>query len=94
MGGRPNERTEVPIKKAQDRPTYYGALNLYNKDFVLTSCTKGEGENTVLLIQHGPALNPDKKRRMIGDGARYHRCEKVHDDVNEVNPDLEEKIGK
>jgi putative transposase len=34
---RQNERTEVPIKNAKDRQTYYGALNLYNKDFVLTS---------------------------------------------------------
>jgi len=31
--GRQNERTEVPIQNAQERQTYYGALNLYNKDF-------------------------------------------------------------
>ena len=94
MGCRHNERTEVPIKNAQDRQTYYGALHLYNKDFVLTSCTKGDGENTVLLIQHLQALNPDKKLMIIWDGARYHRCEEVHDDLNEINPDLEEKNWK
>jgi hypothetical protein len=31
---------------------------------------------------------------IIWDGARYHRCKKVHDDLNEINQDLEEKIGK
>ena len=94
MWGRQNKRTVVPIKNAKDRQTYYGALNLYNKDFVLTSCNKGDGENTVLLIQHLQALNPDKKLMIVWDGASYHRCEKVHAYLNEVNQGLEEKNWK
>jgi hypothetical protein len=74
--GEKNERTVVPIKNARERQTYYGALNLYNKDFVLTPVSKGDGENTVLFIQHLQALNPDKKLMIIWDGASYHRCEK------------------
>jgi transposase len=31
---------------------------------------------------------------IIGDGASYHRCEEVHDYLNEVNQDLEEKNWK
>jgi putative transposase len=92
--GRQNERTEVPIKNAKERQTYYGALNLYNKDFILTPYNKGDGENTVLFIQHLQALNPDKKLMIIWDGASYHRCEEVHDYLNEVNQDLEEKNWK
>ena len=69
MWSRQNERTEVPIKNAKERQTYYGALNLYNKDFVLTPYNKGDGENTVLFIQHLQALNPDKKLMIIWDGA-------------------------
>ena len=94
MWGRQNERTEVPIKNAKERQTYYGALTLYNKDFILTPYHQGDGENTVLFIQHLPALNPDKKLMIIWDGARDHRCEKVHAYLNEVNQDLEEKNWK
>jgi len=92
--GRQNERTEVPIKNAKERQTYYGALNLYNKDFVLTPYNKGDGENTVLFIKYLQALNKDKKLIIIWDGAPYHRCEKVQAYLNEVNQDLEEKKWK
>ncbi len=92
--GRKNERTEVPIKNAKERQTYYGALNLYNKDFVLTSCKKGDGENTVINIKKLQDLHPDKKLMMIWDGASYHRCKEVRDYLNEVNSDLEEKNWK
>ncbi|CDH43092.1 transposase [Candidatus Contendibacter odensensis] len=92
--GRKNERTEVPIKNARDKQTYYGALNLYNKDFVLAPCKKGNGENTVLFIKKLRDLNPDKKLMIIWDGASYHRCQEVHDYLSEVNQDLDKKIGK
>ncbi len=92
--GRQNKRTVIPIKNAKDRQTYYGALNLYNKDFVLTSCSKGDGENTVLFIQHLQTLNPNKKLMIIWDGASYHCGEKVHDYLNEVNQGLKKKNWK
>ncbi len=92
--GRRNERTEVPIENAKERQTYYGALNLYNKDFILTPYKKGDGENTVLFIQHLQALNPDKKLIILWDGASYHRSEKIQTYLKEINKDLEEKNWK
>ena len=46
------------------------------------------------MIQHLPALNPDKTRRILWEGARDHRGEAVHDDLNEVNQNLEEENWK
>ncbi|MBK8537286.1 MAG: transposase [Candidatus Competibacteraceae bacterium] len=88
------QRIEIPIENPNDRQTYYGALNLYNKDFVLTPYDRGNGENTVLFIQHLQALNKDKKLIIIWDGASYHCCKEVQDYLNKINGEVEEKIGK
>jgi transposase len=92
--GRRNERTEVPIQNAKARQTYYGVLNLYNKEFILTPVDKGDGENTVLLIQQLQALNEGKKVIIIWDGATYHCCEEVQAYLDKVNRGLEEKDWK
>ena len=92
--GRCNERTEVPIQNAKERQTYYGVLNLYNKDFILAPFDKGDGENTVLLIKQVQALNEGKKLIIIWDGATYHRCEEVQAHLGKVNRGLEEKDWK
>ena len=59
--GQRNERIEVPIQNIKERQTYYGALDLYNKEFFLAPSDKGNGENTVMFIERLQALNPDKK---------------------------------
>jgi putative transposase len=89
--GRQNERTEVPIQNAKERQTYYGALNLYNKDLVLTPYARGDGENTVLFIKHLQVLNENKKLVIMWDKASYHCCEEVQTYLDNVNQGLEEK---
>ena len=89
--GRRNERTEVPIENAKERQTYYGALNLYNKDFVLRPSDRGNGENTVLFLQHLQALHPDKKLIILWDGARYHQSKEVKKYLDEVNEGIREE---
>jgi transposase len=92
--GRRNEKTEVPIQNIKQRQTYYGALNLYHRDFVLMPHDGGNSENTVTFIRHLQNLNPDKKLILIWDGASYHRSEEVRAYLNKVNEDLEEKNWK
>ena len=89
--GRCNERTAVPIQNGKDKQTYYGVLNLYNKDFTLTPFDKGEGENTVLFIEQLQALNKGKQLVIIWDGAKYHCCKEVQAYLDKVNQGLEEK---
>ena len=92
--GRRNEKTEVPIQNIKQRQTYYGALNLYHRDFVLMPHNGGNGENTVAFIKHLQGLNPNKKLILIWDGASYHRSEAVQAYLNKVNETLEEQEWK
>ena len=92
--GRRNEKTGVPIQNIKQRQTYYGALNLYHRNFVLMPRDSGNGNNTVTFIKHLQNLNPDKKLILIWDGASYHRSEEVRTYLNQANEDLEEKTGK
>jgi len=92
--GRRNEKTEVPIQNIKQRQTYYGALNLYNRDFVLTPHDAGNEGNTIEFIKHLQDLNPGKKLILIWDGASYHRSEAVQAYLKKVNEDLEEQEWK
>ncbi len=75
--GRRNEKTGVPIQNIKQRQTYYGALNLYHRDFVLMPHDAGNSENTVNFIKYLQDLNPGKKLILIWDGASYPRSEAV-----------------
>jgi putative transposase len=92
--GRRNERTEIPIQNIKQRQTYYGVMNLYNQEFILTPYEKGNGENTVSFIEYLQVLHPDKKLFIIWDGARYHGSEEVESYLTTVNRGLEEKDWK
>ena len=94
MWGRRNEKTGVPIQNIKQRQTYYGALNLYHRDFVLMPHDSGNSKNTVAFIKHLQNINPDKKLILIWDGASYHRSEEVRAYLNQVNEGLGEKNWK
>ena len=83
-----NKKTEVPIQNIKQRQTYYGALNLYNHDFVLMPHDAGNEGNTVAFIKHLRDLNPGKKLILIWDGASYHCSEAVQAYLKKVNEDL------
>jgi hypothetical protein len=55
--GQRNKRTEAPIKNAKQRQTYYGVLNLYNQEFILTPYAQGNGESTVSFIKYLQVLH-------------------------------------
>jgi DDE superfamily endonuclease len=69
-------------------------MNLHNQEFIATPYERGNGESTVSFIKDLPALHPDKKRVIIGDGARYHGREEVQAYWSPANPGLEEKDWK
>ena len=73
---------------------YYGALNLYNQEFILTPYARGNGVSTVAFIEYLQALHPNKKVILIWDRASYHCSEAVQTYLTEVNQGLEEKDWK
>jgi len=92
--GRQNERTEVPIENVKQRRTYYGVMNLYNHEFIISPYERGNGVSTVSFIEYLQALHPDKKLIIIWDGASYHGSEEVQAYLNKVNHGLEEQDWK
>ena len=89
--GRRNERLEIPIKNVKQRQTYYGVMNLYNQEFIVTPYERGNGESTVSFLKYLQVLHPDKKLIIIWDGASYHYSEEVQTYLTQVNQGLEEK---
>ena len=69
------------------RAVSYTHLDVYKRQ----PYDRGNGENTVLFIQHLQALNKDKKLIIIWDGASYHCCKEVQDYLNKINGEVEEK---
>ena len=92
--GRQHERTEVSVANAKQRQTYYGVMNLYNQEFILSLYERGNGASTVSFIEYLQGLHPDKKLIIIWDGARYHSSEEVQAYLNKVNHGLDEKDWK
>jgi len=50
--GRRNERIEFPIENEKERQTYYGAIELYHKTFILQPFDGANGENTVSFVKY------------------------------------------
>jgi transposase len=92
--GRQNERTEVPIVNVKQRQSYYGVMNLYNQEFILSPYERGNGASTVSFIEYLQGLHPDKKFIFLWDGASYHGSEEVQTYLNQVNQGLDEKDWK
>jgi transposase len=92
--GRRNERTEVPIENSKQRQTYYGIINLYNREFIFIPYARGNEECTVSFKKDLQTLYPDKKLIMIWDRASYHQGKKVRVYLSQVNQRLEEKDWK
>lgn len=88
--GRRNERIEFPIENEKERQTYYGAIDLYHKKFILQPCNGANGENTVSFVKYLQHLHEGKKLLLIWDQASYHRYSEMQSYLKEVNKGLEE----
>lgn len=82
------ERTLVKIENEKERQTYYGALNLVGKEFILAPYKAGKVENTVDFLKKLIQSNPGRKILIIWDGASYHSGEEMIKFLTEQNQGL------
>ena len=82
------------MANVKQRQTYYGVMNLYNQEFILSPYERGNGASTVSFIESLQGLYPDKKLIFLWDGASYHGSEEVQAYLNKVNQGLDEKEWK
>jgi putative transposase len=92
--GRRNNRIEIPILNEKERQTYYGAVDLYRKDFHVRCYDQGNSHNTVLFVKYLQRQCKGKKLLLIWDKASYHRYSEMRSYLEEVNEGLEEKDWK
>ncbi len=92
--GRRNNRIEIPILDERERQTYYGAADLYRKDFYVRCYDKGNSSNTVLFVKYLQRQCKGKKLLLIWDKASYHRYSEMRSYLEEVNKGSEEKDWK
>lgn len=79
---------KIPILNPKERQTYYGALNLLTKEFILLTYPQGNGENTVSFVRHLQARHPQAKVLLIWDGATYHRGEEMRKFLAQSNDEM------
>jgi len=89
--GKRNERIEVPLTNEKERQTYYGALDVFTKEFILQPYDGGNGKNTVAFVKYLQRLRADKKLLLIWDKASYHRYAEMQAYLAEINKGLQEK---
>lgn len=75
--GTRSDREIIQIANERDRQTYYGAFNLWTKEFIVRPYSAGNGENTVKFLQELKSHHPEQKLLLIWDGATYHRGEEL-----------------
>jgi len=59
--GNKNEAIEVEMTNMRERQTYYGAIDILTKKFIIQNYPAGNGENTVKFVKHIESLFPDSK---------------------------------
>ena len=85
LWGDRKDREIIKIENERDRQTYYGALNLCDRNFLVKAYSSGNGENTVKFLKELKALHPDQKILLFWDGASYHRGDEMKQFLADVN---------
>ena len=77
LWGERENREIIKVVNERDRQTYYGALNLWTQEFIVSPYPTGNGENTVKFLQKIKKRHPEQRLLLIWDGASYHRGEEM-----------------
>jgi transposase len=94
--GQKGQRVEVPMMNERHSRTFYGALDLFSRDFHLKQFDWANMENTVEFLRWlKEEIYPQAKRIfVIWDGASFHTGQLVKDFLNSVNQGLKKSNWK
>jgi transposase len=94
--GKKGQRVEVPMMNERHSRTFYGALNLLDRQFHLKQFGWANMENTVAFLRWlSEEVYPYAKRIfIIWDGASFHTGQVVKDFLDSVNRGLEKSEWK
>lgn len=92
--GSTSERIEVPIINEKQRQTYFGALNYYTQEFLVTPDKKGNSQCAITFLEYLLSQYPKSRIALIWDGASYHRSSEIKEYLNLVNQGLDQDQWK
>ncbi len=100
--GGSKKRLKIPINNEKNRQTYYGALNLFEPDLIVSEYPAGNGESTVNFVKELIKINQKEAKKkeeerqilIIWDGASYHKGQEMRELLGCVNQDLTESEWK
>ena len=78
----------------RQRQTYYGFVNLLDKQFQVYEYQQGNGIHTIDFLKKVREVFKDKQIWMLWDGTTYHKGQEVKDYLAQLNEGLEEKDWK
>lgn len=88
LWGDKKEREIVNVDSYRARQTYYGALNVWNNEFIVFPYSSGNGENTVKFVEEIKNRHRHQQIMLIWDGASYHRGEEMKKILAKYNDGL------
>ena len=88
LWGDKKEREIVNVDSYRARQTYYGALNVWNNEFIVFPYDSGNGKNTVKFVEEIKSRHPNQQIMLIWDGASYHRGEEMKKILAKYNDGL------
>jgi len=86
--GKTGQRVEVPIVNELDRQTYYGAVDLLDKQVLLQLQARGNTACTIDYLKFLQSQMPEQRLLILWDGASYHRSHELKDFLPQVNDGL------
>lgn len=94
--GRKGKRVEVPMMNERHSKTFYGALDLFSRDFHLQQHDWANMENTVKFLKWLMEEKYPKAKRIfiVWDGASFHKGHLVKEFLDSVNQGLKKSKWK
>ena len=78
----------MPMTNFRERQTWYGALNCYTGEFIVSPYESGNTRSTVSFVELLYKTAPDARHLIIWDGASYHRSDEFRKYLSKKNEGL------
>lgn len=86
--GKKGARLAVPMTNFRERQTWYGALNCYTGEFIVSPYESGNTSSTVSFVESLYKTAPHARHLIIWEGASHHRSDEFRKYLSEKNEGL------
>lgn len=92
--GTTDQEIAVSVVNEREKQTYYGAVDYVEGELLLKADDAGNSDSTIDYLPSLITESPDQRLLIFGDGATYHRSQKVKAFLESLNRDLPQEQWK